>query len=93
MAQCREIGKAKMKDLNANDLEQAATMIKGTARSMGIRWWSKTHAKTRPSAWRNRTPISTPRKLHTLDEAVKLIRERVAAGKGGRSSTKPSKSR
>lgn len=36
MAQCREIATAKMKDLNANDVEHAATMIKGTARSMGI---------------------------------------------------------
>jgi len=36
MAQCREIAKTKMKDLNAHDVEAAATMVKGTARSMGI---------------------------------------------------------
>jgi large subunit ribosomal protein L11 len=36
MAQCREIASAKMKDLNANDVNSAATMIAGTARSMGV---------------------------------------------------------
>jgi large subunit ribosomal protein L11 len=34
--QVREIAEAKMKDLNAYDVEQAALMIEGTARSMGI---------------------------------------------------------
>ena len=34
--QCLEIARMKMKDLNAFDEEQAAMMIKGTARSMGI---------------------------------------------------------
>ena len=36
MAQVREIAEAKMKDLNAADIEAAAQMIKGSARSMGI---------------------------------------------------------
>ena len=36
MAQCKEIAKAKAKDLNAADLDQAAKMIAGTARSMGV---------------------------------------------------------
>src|SRR5687767_14856177 len=36
MAQVREIAKAKMKDLNANDIEAAARLIAGSARSMGI---------------------------------------------------------
>ena len=36
MAQCREIAETKMADLNANDVEQAAKIIAGTARSMGI---------------------------------------------------------
>jgi len=36
MDQVREIAQAKMEDLNANDLEQAAKIIAGTARSMGI---------------------------------------------------------
>lgn len=35
-AQVEEIAKLKMPDLNANDLEHAASMIAGTARSMGI---------------------------------------------------------
>ena len=36
MAQCREIAEAKMVDLNANDLDQAAKIIAGSARSMGL---------------------------------------------------------
>ena len=36
MAQCREIAEAKMKDLNANDLNGAVQMIVGSARSMGL---------------------------------------------------------
>ncbi|OKL42933.1 MULTISPECIES: 50S ribosomal protein L11 [Pseudomonadota] len=35
-AQVREIAEAKMKDLNANDIESAMIMIEGSARSMGI---------------------------------------------------------
>jgi large subunit ribosomal protein L11 len=36
MAQCREIAEKKMKDLNATDLDQAAKIIAGSARSMGL---------------------------------------------------------
>ncbi|MFO0996834.1 MAG: 50S ribosomal protein L11 [Alphaproteobacteria bacterium] len=36
MAQVREIAQLKMKDLNANDIEAAARMVAGTARSMGL---------------------------------------------------------
>ena len=35
-AQLREIAEFKMKDLNANDIDAAAKIIAGTARSMGI---------------------------------------------------------
>ena len=35
-AQVREIAQSKLEDLNANDVEQAAKIIAGTARSMGI---------------------------------------------------------
>jgi large subunit ribosomal protein L11 len=35
-AQVREIAQAKMEDLNANDIEAAAKIIAGTARSMGV---------------------------------------------------------
>lgn len=35
-AQVDEIAQMKMPDLNANDLEHAASMVAGTARSMGI---------------------------------------------------------
>lgn len=35
--QCRDIAEQKMNDLNAFDLDQAARMIAGTARSMGIK--------------------------------------------------------
>ncbi|MDF2975849.1 MAG: ribosomal protein [Actinomycetospora sp.] len=34
--QVREIAQTKMADLNANDLDQAAKIIAGTARSMGL---------------------------------------------------------
>ena len=34
--QIRQIAEAKMKDLNANDVENAMLMIEGSARSMGI---------------------------------------------------------
>jgi large subunit ribosomal protein L11 len=36
MAQVREIAEQKMKDLNANGIEAAISMIKGSAQSMGI---------------------------------------------------------
>ena len=36
LAQCEEIAKTKMPDLNAGSLEAATDMIKGTARSMGV---------------------------------------------------------
>lgn len=36
MAQIHEIAKEKMQDLNANDLESAAKMLMGSARSMGL---------------------------------------------------------
>jgi len=36
MAQVREIAEMKMADLNANDIDAAAKIIAGTARSMGV---------------------------------------------------------
>lgn len=36
-SQCREIAEEKMEDLNAFEVENAAEMIAGTARSMGLR--------------------------------------------------------
>ncbi len=36
MAQCREIAEAKMKGMNARDLDAAAREIAGSARSMGL---------------------------------------------------------
>ena len=35
-AQAREIAETKLQDLNATDLDQAAKIIEGTARSMGV---------------------------------------------------------
>lgn len=37
MAQVREIAEKKMEDLNANDVDTAAKIVAGTARSMGIK--------------------------------------------------------
>jgi large subunit ribosomal protein L11 len=36
MSVCKDIAKQKLNDLNAVDLDAAITMVKGTARSMGI---------------------------------------------------------
>jgi large subunit ribosomal protein L11 len=36
LAQLREIAQQKMKDLNANDLDAAVRMVKGSATSMGL---------------------------------------------------------
>ena len=36
LAQCKEIAEAKMKDLNANDIDAAVNIVKGSARSMGL---------------------------------------------------------
>ena len=36
VAQVREIAEAKMKDLNANDVDAAMRMVEGSARSMGL---------------------------------------------------------
>mgnify|MGYP001019219850 CR=1 FL=1 len=36
MKQVRDIAKEKMEDLNANDVEAAASMVAGSARSMGL---------------------------------------------------------
>ena len=36
MSQCRDIAEQKMKDLNANELDQATKIIVGSARSMGL---------------------------------------------------------
>ena len=36
MDQVRQIAETKMRDLNANDIDQAAKIIAGTARSMGV---------------------------------------------------------
>ena len=36
MDQCREIAQAKLKDLNTDDVEQAAKIIAGSARAMGL---------------------------------------------------------
>ena len=37
MAQCRDIAKLKMKDLNSDNLDQATKTIAGSARSMGVK--------------------------------------------------------
>ena len=36
MTQCREIAAKKMKDMNAHDVEAAAQMVRGSAKSMGL---------------------------------------------------------
>ena len=36
-SQIEDIAKAKMEDLNANDIDAAMNIVRGTARSMGIK--------------------------------------------------------
>ena len=36
MAQVKEVAKAKLKDLNTDNVDQGAKIIAGTARSMGL---------------------------------------------------------
>jgi large subunit ribosomal protein L11 len=36
ISQCKEIAEIKMKDLNANDIDAAVNIVKGSARSMGM---------------------------------------------------------
>ena len=36
MSQCKKIAEIKMKDLNANDIDAAVNIVKGSARSMGM---------------------------------------------------------
>ena len=43
-SQCREIAQTKMEDLNATDIDAAAAMIAGTARSMGLTVSGRPHA-------------------------------------------------
>ncbi len=45
MDQVREIAKTKQEDLNANDVEAAAKIIAGTARSMGITVEADAHSR------------------------------------------------
>jgi large subunit ribosomal protein L11 len=41
--QIRQIAEAKMKDLNANDVEAAMRMVEGTCRSMGVQYPEQTN--------------------------------------------------
>jgi large subunit ribosomal protein L11 len=42
--QIKQIAEAKMKDLNANDVEAAMRMVEGTCRSMGVQYPESTNA-------------------------------------------------
>src|SRR4051794_8013319 len=50
MAQCKELAKEKIKDLNAFDLDAAAKVLAGTARSMGITEEGKKNSTAVPGA-------------------------------------------
>jgi len=52
--QVREIATQKMPDMNAATVETAIKSIKGTARSMALKWWRKPRLRYRhegPSEW------------------------------------------
>jgi large subunit ribosomal protein L11 len=63
-AQVREIAQAKMKDLNANDIENAMLLIEGSARSMGITVRDNRHGE----------PPSVTRKPPTVWTATRATR-------------------
>ena len=45
MAQIREIAEQKMPDLNANDIDAAAQMIRARRARWASKWWSSAMAK------------------------------------------------
>ncbi len=71
----REIAQAKMKDLNANDVEAAMRLIEGSARSMGIevKPWHISKRMKKAVEGIDRS------KAYPLDEAVKLVKARATA--------------
>ena len=60
-AQLREIAEVKMKDLNANSVEQAMKIIDGSARSMGLEVQELSHEQTRQEISRPRPRRSIAR--------------------------------
>src|ERR1700745_386983 len=66
--QLRAIAEKKMSDLNANDVDAAAKIIAGTARSLGVEVvlrWPRTarNTSTRASAWTGPGSTRPPRRL------------------------------
>jgi hypothetical protein len=70
----------KMKDLNANDVEAAMKMVEGSARSMGLEVWGLRSWQSWQNACQEGLREGVDRdKLYSLDEAVKLVKERAKA--------------
>ena len=65
----------KMQDLNANDIEAAAQMIKARPARWALRWWSRAMAK-RQTVARRRLRGHRPRRVYPLDEAVEADQDR-----------------
>ena len=85
MAQVREIAEVEAEGPEHRQLRSGRRTIAGSARSMGLRWWSKAwhdeprrSGKALPAASAAREGVDRD-KLYTLDEAVKLVKSRAKA--------------
>ena len=73
-AQLREIAERKLPDLNAHDVDQAAKIIAGTARSMGVEV-DRLMAKPRQAATSRPRPTVDREHEYAPAEAVALVKE------------------
>ena len=78
-AQVRQIAEAKMKDLNANDVEAAMLMIEGSARSMGIQVQGVGAMTKISKRFKKAVEGVDSDKIYAIEEAVKLVKARATA--------------
>ena len=78
-AQVRQIAEAKMKDLNANDIEMAMLHDRRLGALDGHRGEGVSAMANIPSDSRKPSKASTPPRAYTVEEAVKLVKSRATA--------------
>ena len=66
LAQLQEIAEYKMEDLNANDIEAAISMLKGTARNMGIQVEGEPAPEVKGA--KKAKKVEAPLEVHTQPE-------------------------
>lgn len=77
-AQVKTIAEAKMKDLNAADIEGAMAMVEGSARAMGFGSSRLIMAKVAKRIQKIREGVD-PNKLYVLTDAISMVKERAIA--------------